>query len=108
MLQTLLLQMLMLQKLMFRAGNFRTGREGVPAGADTGELLESNEILDHDAFLLCSGGLAATLLKHVQDTLAVLSLAGMLCVLVRSEVVVVQKLGVAQLAYQGATQERRA
>ena len=100
--------MLMLQKLMFRAGNFRTGRKGIPAGADPGELLESTEILDREALLLRSDGLAATLLKQVQDTLAVLALPGMLCVLVRSEVVVVQKLRLAQLAYQGATQERRA
>ena len=108
MLQKLLLQRLMLQRLMFRAGNFRTGREGVPAGADPGELLESSEILDHDALLLCRDGLAASLLQQVQDTLAVLALAGMLRVLVRSEVVVVQKLRLAQLAYQGATQQRRA
>ena len=74
--------MLMLQKLLFRAGNFRTGREGVPAGADPGELLESSEILDHEALLLCSDGLAATRLKQVQDTVAVLALTGMLCVLV--------------------------
>ena len=60
MLQRLLLQMLMLQKLMFRAGNFRTGREGVPAGADPGELLESTKILDHEVLLLRSDGLAAT------------------------------------------------
>ena len=81
--------------------------EGVPAGADPGELLESSEILHHEALLLCRDGLAASLLQQVQYTLAVLALAGMITQLVRSEVVVLQELRLAQLAHQRATQLRR-
>ena len=91
----------------FTSGHFRTPMEGVPAGADPGELLESSEIMHHEALLLCRDGLSASLLQEPQDTLAVLALAGMVSNLVRSEVVVVDKLRVAQLANQRATYQRR-
>jgi len=56
--------------------------------------------------LSCDGA-APVLLHEVEDSLAVLGLAAMLLVLVLREVSVVQEVSLAQLAHQGAAEERQ-
>ena len=80
---------------------FRNAREGVALGARPRELLKLRKVLNDDSLLLSSNGTISSLLHQEEHSLAVLVLARVDFLFVRSKVFVVQEGGViAQVTHQ--------
>ena len=78
----------------------------IPFGARSAILLEAGEILNYDSFLLCRNGLGASFGHQVENPFAVFGLACMIGDLVLHEILLIREICVAQLAYQGAADDR--